>query len=70
MLDRAEQLAEAVNHDGAVLYGKHGPSAHPAIKEELAARAFICRTLARLGLNVEPIKPPGRPGGLHGWSPR
>jgi hypothetical protein len=34
---------------------------HPLLKHELAARAFVCRTLQRLGLDVEAIKPPGRP---------
>jgi hypothetical protein len=68
-VDRAEALAECVGRDGAILYGKHGPKAHPALKEELAARAFICRTLQRLGINVEAIKPPGRPAGHAHWTP-
>src|SRR5262245_32423745 len=64
-LDRAEALAECVKRDGVLIDGKNGPKAHPAIKEELAARAFVCRTLQRLGINVEPVKSPGRPGGSH-----
>jgi hypothetical protein len=31
------------------------------LREELAGRAFVARTLERLGLNVEAIKPMGRP---------
>jgi hypothetical protein len=62
-LDRAEALAARIAQDGEVIYVKAGPRAHPAIKDELACRAFICRTLQRLGLNLEQIKPPGRPGG-------
>lgn len=70
-VDRAEALAECVSRDGVMLYGKHGEKAHPALKEELAARAFICRTLVRLGINVEALKSPGRPGGqLSHWAPR
>jgi hypothetical protein len=42
-----------------------GPKAHPALRDELAGRAFIVRTLERLGLNVETIKPMGRPS--KGW---
>ena len=68
-VDRAEALAACVEHDGVMIYAKHGPKAHPALKEELAARAFICRTLQRLGINVEAIKPPGRPGGNAAWTP-
>jgi hypothetical protein len=38
--------------------------------DELANRAFVVRTLARLGLNFEPVKPSvGRPGNSVGWSP-
>ncbi|WP_256806326.1 hypothetical protein [Bradyrhizobium sp. Bra64] len=66
-LDRAEALAARVAEDGEVVYAKGVPRAHPCIREELAARAFVVRTLARLGLNVEAIKPVGRPGGGIGW---
>ncbi len=67
-LDRAEQLAEAIKGDGCVIYSaKSGPKPNPCLKEELAARAFVVRTLQRLGLNVDAIKPIGRPGGGLGW---
>ncbi len=69
-VDRAEALADCVSRDGVMIYGKYGPKAHPALKEELAARAFVCRTLVRLGINVEAIKPLGRPGGHQHWTPR
>ena len=42
---------------------------NPAIKDELALRSFIVRTLQRLGLNLETVKPVGRPGGA-GWRGR
>jgi hypothetical protein len=32
-------------------------------------RVFVCRTLQRLGLNLEPIKTPGRPSAALGWVP-
>src|SRR5262252_350345 len=32
-------------------------------KTEPGLRAFITRNLTRLGINLEPIRPPGRPGG-------
>ena len=63
--DRVEALAERISADGEVVHTRTGPKAHPALRDELAGRAFIVRTLERLGLNVETIKPMGRPG--KGW---
>ena len=64
--DRVEALAERISADGEVVSSRAGPKAHPALRDELAGRAFIVRTLERLGLNVETIKPIGRPS--KGWS--
>jgi hypothetical protein len=68
--DRVEALAERITADGEVIHSRAGPKAHPALRDELAGRAFIVRTLERLGLNVETVKPLGRPskgwGGPHG----
>jgi hypothetical protein len=63
--DRVEALAERISADGEVIHTPAGPKAHPALRDELAGRAFIVRTLERLGLNVETIKPMGRPS--KGW---
>jgi hypothetical protein len=60
-LDRAEALAVRIVEDGEVIYGKTGPRTHPAIKDEVANRAFVVRALSRLGLNFEAIKSVGRP---------
>lgn len=65
--DRVEALAERINVDGEVVHTRAGPKAHPALRDELAGRAFICRTLERLGLNLETIKPIGRPPRDSGW---
>ena len=68
--DTAESLAEAIARDGHVIHSRTGvPRTHPAVKDELACRAFVVRTLERLGLNIETIKPPGRPPRPFGWSP-
>ena len=68
--DRAESLAEAIARDGAVIYTRNGvPHTHPSVKDELACRAFIVRTLEKLGINVESIKQPGRPGRPQSWVP-
>ena len=62
-LDWAEECADSIRRDGAVLRMKGAVKDHPALKHELANRAFVVRTLARLGLDVEAIKPVGRPPG-------
>ena len=62
--DRVEALAERIDADGSVIHTKAGPKAHPALRDELAGRAFIVRTLERLGLNYEALRPAsGRPPG-------
>jgi hypothetical protein len=61
-LDRAEELAACIAEHGAVTYVKGCPKAHPAVRDELACRGFVVRTLQRRGLNVEQVKSPGRPG--------
>src|SRR5262249_52316696 len=48
--DRAESLAEAIARDGAVVYSRAGvPKSHPAVKDELAARALVIRTPGTAG---------------------
>jgi hypothetical protein len=59
--DRVQQFAAIIARDGPVIRTKHGPKDHPLLKHELAARAFIVRSLHRLGLDVEPVKAIGRP---------
>jgi hypothetical protein len=71
-LDRAEALREAIDRDGELLATRTGGlREHPGIKPELANRAFIVKTLGKLGLDVEPLRAgPGRPSGVHaGWQP-
>jgi len=67
--DRVARLAERIDADGEVVEGRNGPRAHPALREELAGRQFICRTLERLGLNLEAVRPVGRPSGA-AWKAR
>jgi hypothetical protein len=68
-LDRAEALRREIDHDGAVIRTRGTVRDHPALKHELANRAFVVRTLARLGLNFETVKPVGRPTQPIGWQP-
>lgn len=59
--DRAEMLSELIEEQGATIKGKNGIRAHPCLKDELNARNFVVRTLLRLGITTEAIKPMGRP---------
>jgi hypothetical protein len=68
--ERAENLRVQIDQDGEIIRGRSGPREHPGLKAELASRAFICRTLQRLGINLEALsrtafKPPSWSSG-HG----
>jgi hypothetical protein len=60
-LDRAEELGARIQADGAIIHTRNGPKAHPALAAELASRAFLSKQLERLGLNLETVRPIGRP---------
>ena len=68
-LDRAENLRLEIDRDGEVIRTRGTVKDHPALKHELANRAFVVRTLSRLGLNFETVKPIGRPTQPVGWQP-
>ena len=59
--DRAESCRARIAQDGEIVETRLGPKDHPLLKHELGARNFTTRTLQRLGLELEPIKPMGRP---------
>jgi hypothetical protein len=63
-LDRAEALKAQIDADGPVVRTKTGLRDNPLLKHETASRSLCIRTLARLGLDLEPLHAgPGRPGG-------
>lgn len=67
-LDRAESLREEIDRDGEVIRSRGVIKDHPGLKHELSSRAFVVRTLAKLGLNFEPVRQAaGRPGQSIGW---
>jgi hypothetical protein len=70
-LDRTEALREAIDRDGELIVSRTGGlREHPSIKPELANRAFVVKTLTKLGLDLEPLRTgPGRPPQPGGWSP-
>jgi hypothetical protein len=62
--DRAERLRAEIDAVGEILHTRNGPREHPGLKAELASRSFVCRTLQRLGINLEAVRmAPGRPSG-------
>ena len=66
-LDRAEACRLQIDRDGLIIRSKAGPRDNPLLKHELNSRAFVVRTIARLGLDLEAIKPIGRPARALGW---
>jgi hypothetical protein len=60
--DRRAELSDVLAADGVVIRSRAGPREHPAVKLELASRAFIAKSLERLGLNLETVRGPGNPG--------
>jgi hypothetical protein len=61
-LDRVQALRAAIERDGEIVQTRTGPKEHPGLRAELAGRAFITRTLQRLGVSLEPVRSTvGRP---------
>ena len=65
--DRAAALAAVIDQDGERIHTKSGIRSHPCLRDELAARSFIVRTLQRLGITDEIVQPIGRPPRPFGW---
>ena len=65
--DRLAVLSARIETDGIIVETKTGPKPHPLLRDEVSNRSFLTRTLERLGLNLEAIRPrSGRPSGT-GW---
>ena len=61
---RAERCRRIIDEQGEMVRGRDGFRAHPLLREELGFRAFVVRSLAKLGLDLEPLRSgPGRPPG-------
>ena len=62
--DMVVRCRDNVDKHGILIKTKMGMRENPALRQELAFRAFIVRTLQKLGLDVEPIRSTlGRPTG-------
>jgi P27 family predicted phage terminase small subunit len=67
-VDRVRQLSDQISADGLTVRTKQGMRSHPLLREETAIRGFIVRTLGKLGICDEQIKPTmGRPPSGFGW---
>jgi hypothetical protein len=63
-LDMAFRCRRRIDTEGEIIVGRTMRE-HPLLKYELQNRAFVVRTLARLGLAFEALRSgPGRPGGF------
>jgi hypothetical protein len=62
--ERAERLRIEIDRDGEIIRSRTGLREHPGLKAELASRSFVCRSLQRLGINLEAVRmASGRPSG-------
>jgi len=68
-IDRAECCREEIERAGHMIPSHTGMRSHPLIRDELQCRALAMRTIDRLGINHEAIKPIGRPPASVGWVP-
>jgi hypothetical protein len=60
--DRAAECAKRIAKDGLLLTTENGPRENPLLKHELANRAFVVRSLAKLGRIGQPPRRVGNPG--------
>src|SRR5262245_29069077 len=68
-LDRAESCRGQIDEAGEVstVNGQPGRP-HPLLRDEIANRAFVVKTLERLGIASEPAKAAGRPPGTWNYA--
>jgi P27 family predicted phage terminase small subunit len=63
-VDRMREAQAVLAKDGALIHDRYGcPKAHPALKVENDARSGMLTALKMLNLDLEPVKPIGRPAG-------
>jgi hypothetical protein len=61
-LDRVERCRKQIDADGEVVKTATGARReHYLLKTELQGRAFVARTLTKLGIDAEVARPVGRP---------
>jgi hypothetical protein len=63
LADRIAGLVAEIERTGLMIPTKEGHRSNPLLKEEVAARSLLIRTLQKLGVTEKSIKPVGRPAG-------
>jgi hypothetical protein len=61
--DRAEACRKIIDDQGEMITIGRQVRSHPLLRDELANRAFVVKSIQRLGLDLEPVKAIGRPPG-------
>jgi hypothetical protein len=71
-LDRAEGCRALIDEHGSAIINQDTGviRQNPLLRDELANRAFVAKSLERLGLNTEPTKANGRPPGSWTHEPK
>jgi hypothetical protein len=67
--DTVAALSAEIERDGPVIRTARGTKPNPCLRDLLNHRAFITRTMTKLGINVESVKPMGRPSIPTSWVP-
>lgn len=68
---RAAEARALVSKAGCVVQDRFGQSVpHPAVKIERESRGQLLTALKALQLDIEPVKPPGRPARPTAWEGR
>jgi hypothetical protein len=68
--DRLSEVSASIDAVGAVIRVRGQPRPNPCLREELALRSYIGRTLNKLGIAYEPLQAtPGRPRQVYDWIP-
>jgi hypothetical protein len=67
-VDRVRSLTEQINADGPAIRSRGSLRSHPCLQAEIQNRAFIARSLERLGISVQEVKPVGPPTKPTGWT--
>jgi hypothetical protein len=62
-VDEIASEAAIIEAEGRMIKGKFGRIPHPLLRHQTSLRAFVARAVRQLGLDVEPVRPIGRPPG-------
>jgi hypothetical protein len=61
LADRIAGLEVEIERTGLMIPTKEGSRSNPLLKEEVAVRSLLIRTLQKLGITEESVRPLGRP---------